>query len=115
MVEYLPTEPIPADQGSPMTYEQGERILQLLTDFQTNISTKFDSVISLLTDIKTNLVPSVSDPSQVTGITSEQAREILDLLHTSYNVGVSALGAVAVWFVVKWLYRFIGGVIFGGV
>ena len=122
---YTPTEPIPVEAGSPLTYEQGERIVQALEGLKVDIASNqeinnqaLSNVQLLLDSIKTNTVPksidTVTNPSGV-AMTFEQGQAILESLHNIMDLGLYVGGAVMVWFVVKWLYRFIGGTLFGGV
>ena len=137
-IPITPTEPIPVESGSPLMYEQGERLLQLLTDNQginaekfdslsttvdtlkTNVdtlNTKFDTVTQLLTDIKNNTVPVASDPvSNPSGIamTYEQGQAILNFLDVFQEIAL--LGGIAILLVIvsKFVYRLIGGTFFGG-
>lgn len=122
----IPTEPIPLEEGSTMTYEQAERILQLLTDNhgsdsqlitdnQTAVMGSLGEFKQLLLDIKQNTVTVVYDPSKPTGITFQQADDIIQGLHQINEIiGYGAIFFVA-YFVVRTLYRFIGGTLFGGI
>jgi hypothetical protein len=131
----IPTEPIPIEPGTPITYEQGERLLQLLTD-QQGINTekvdkitqllndhqginveKLDQINQLLTDIKTNTVPVVTDhvsnPSGI-AMTYEQGQAILNFLDVFQEIALYGGLAVLLIIVSKFLYRLIGGTFFGG-
>jgi hypothetical protein len=127
----IPTEPIPTESGTPLTYEQGERLIQLLTDHQginsekvdtvnqvlADHSTKIDTINQVLADIKDNTVPVPADPvSNPSGIamTYEQGQLLIDHLNTIEMVSLYVVGAVLVIFVAKQVYKFFGGIIFGG-
>ena len=123
-----PTEPVPTAPGSPMIYEQGERTIQLLTDIKQlnlplndsltglkdTVTTKLDSALQILSDIKDNTVPVAYDPSNPSGITFEQANDIIQGLHQINEVIAYGGAILFLYFVVKWLFRFFGGTIFGG-
>jgi hypothetical protein len=124
VVPITPTEPVPADPGSSMTYAQGERLIQLMTDFKGAVSEgfsvigqKLDSAVSLLTDIKTNTTPVHYDTGNVpptNAMTVEQGAQILHYLDLGGEIVKYAIVIGVLWFTIKWLYRFFGGTLFGG-
>jgi hypothetical protein len=113
-VPIIPTEPIPADVSTPMSYAQGERMIQLLTDLHQTVGEKFDSSISFLTDIKNNTIPTVYDPSNPTGITFGQADDIIAGLHQINEMIAYGVAFFVLYFVVRFLYKFISGTLLGG-
>jgi hypothetical protein len=113
-VPITPTDPVPADISTPMSYAQGERMIQLLTDLHQTVGEKFDSSISFLTDIKNNTIPTVYDPSNPTGITFGQADDIISGLHQINEIIAYGVAFFVLWFVGKLLYKFIGGFLLGG-
>jgi hypothetical protein len=123
-IQFIPTEPIPAEPGSPITYEQGERLIKAVEGLKEDISSNHETntqaiadINVLLNDIKTNTVPTVADPnSNPSGmsLTFEQGQVILDHLNTIEVVGLAVVGTVLVIFVAKQVYKFFAGLIFGG-
>jgi hypothetical protein len=113
-VPITPTEPIPADISTPMSYAQGERMIQLLTDLHQTVGEKIDSSILLLTDIKNNTIPTVYDPSNPTGITFAQADDIISGLHQINEIIAYGVAFFVLYFVVRFLYKFISGTLLGG-
>jgi hypothetical protein len=124
VVPFVPTEPVPVDPSTPMTYAQGERLIQLMTDFKGSVSEGFSSVgqkldtaLGYLMDIKSNTTAVTYDPSNVpptSGATYGQADTIIQYLEHVSTILMYGVAFFVVWWVIKMLYRFIGGTLFGG-
>lgn len=125
-IEYIPIEPtlpIPETEGSPITYEQGERLIQSLADHKLDLADQHEQVTlrvsdlnQLLVDIKTNTIPQEVDPvSNPSGIamTFEQGQVLIESMQTVQAVVLTLTLAIALVFVSKFLYRLIGGTFFG--